>query len=184
MLGQYPVGKGSPRRVNGFTLIEVLVTIIVLAIGILGLAGLQIAGMRSNHSAYLRTQAVLAASDLSDRMRLNPAEFIGQQFYSGGGSTTFDRWAAELARTLPAPTFAAADDDSGGAGDGSGEGGDASGSAQAVADCSDGNACGTSNCQILIRWDDSRVEDEDLAQAGSRDPQVTEFSVCTRLPEG
>ncbi|MGH8476912.1 MAG: type IV pilus modification protein PilV [Methylococcales bacterium] len=56
---------------QGFTLVEVLVSVFVLAIGLLGLSGLQIAGLRNNHSAYLRTQASVLAYDMTDRMRAN-----------------------------------------------------------------------------------------------------------------
>ena len=57
---------------GGFTLLEVLVAVAVLSIGLLGLAGLQVSGLRFNHSAYLRTQATLLAYELADRMRANP----------------------------------------------------------------------------------------------------------------
>jgi type IV pilus assembly protein PilV len=56
---------------SGFTLIEVLVAIIILAIGLLGLANLQTVSLRNNQSAYLRTQAVWLANDIADRMRSN-----------------------------------------------------------------------------------------------------------------
>ncbi len=52
-------------------MMEVLVTVLVLSIGLLGLAGLQLTGLRYNHSAYLRSQATLLASDIIDRMRVN-----------------------------------------------------------------------------------------------------------------
>lgn len=45
----------------------------VLSIGLLGLAGLQVSGMKSNHDAYLRTQATFLGYDIADRMRANPA---------------------------------------------------------------------------------------------------------------
>jgi len=57
----------------GFTLIEVLIAVVVLSIGLLGLAGLQTTGLHSNHSANLRTQATLLAYDMTDRMRTNGA---------------------------------------------------------------------------------------------------------------
>jgi type IV pilus assembly protein PilV len=57
---------------GGFTLLEVLIAIVVLALGLLGLAGLQAASLRNNHSAYLRSQATLLAYDMADRMRANP----------------------------------------------------------------------------------------------------------------
>lgn len=52
-------------------MIEILVTVLVLAIGLLGLGGLQLTGLKYNHSAYLRSQATLLASDIIDRLRAN-----------------------------------------------------------------------------------------------------------------
>lgn len=60
-----------PMRQRGATLIEVLIAIVVLSIGLLGLAGLQVTSVQSNHSAYYRSQATLLAYDLADRMRAN-----------------------------------------------------------------------------------------------------------------
>lgn len=60
---------------NGFTLLEVLVTAIILSIGLLGLASLQVFGLRNNQSAYMRSQATLLAYDMSDRIRANMAGF-------------------------------------------------------------------------------------------------------------
>lgn len=56
---------------RGFTLIEVLVTVIILAIGLLGLAGLQLGGLRYSFSAYQRSQATIMTNDIVDRMRAN-----------------------------------------------------------------------------------------------------------------
>jgi type IV pilus assembly protein PilV len=56
---------------TGFTLIEVLIAMVVLAVGLLGLAGLQITGLRNNQSAYNRSQATQMAYDIADRMRSN-----------------------------------------------------------------------------------------------------------------
>lgn len=59
------------RTQTGFTLIEILVAVVVLAIGLLGLAGLQVTSLRFNNSSYLRSQATNLAYDLVDRMRVN-----------------------------------------------------------------------------------------------------------------
>lgn len=61
------------RSVHGFTLLEVLIAVLVLALGLLGLAALQSTGLRSNHSAYMRSQATVLAYDIIDRMRSNKA---------------------------------------------------------------------------------------------------------------
>ncbi|MFN3593217.1 MAG: type IV pilus modification protein PilV [Thiobacillaceae bacterium] len=58
-------------RQLGFTLVEVLVSLLVLTIGLLALAALQSHSMKSTHSAYLRTQASQYAYDILDRMRAN-----------------------------------------------------------------------------------------------------------------
>jgi len=56
---------------SGFSLLEVLIALLVLSIGLLGLAGLQANAVAFNHSAYMRTQATNLAYDISDRMRTN-----------------------------------------------------------------------------------------------------------------
>jgi len=59
------------RASKGFTLLEVLITVVIFSIGLLGLAGLQATGIKLNHSSLLRTQATLLASDVADCMRAN-----------------------------------------------------------------------------------------------------------------
>ena len=60
-----------PARQSGFTLIEVLVAVIVLSIGLVGVAGLQAVSLKNNQSAFMRSQATALAYDLADRMRAN-----------------------------------------------------------------------------------------------------------------
>jgi type IV pilus assembly protein PilV len=55
----------------GYTLVEVMVALIVLSIGLLGVAGLQLVGLRGSLSAASRTQASYLADDIIDRMRAN-----------------------------------------------------------------------------------------------------------------
>lgn len=58
---------------DGFTLIEVLVAMLIIAIGVLGITALQFKGLQYNQDAYFRTQVNLLAYDIADRMRLNRA---------------------------------------------------------------------------------------------------------------
>ncbi|MCF6353496.1 MAG: type IV pilus modification protein PilV [Candidatus Polarisedimenticolaceae bacterium] len=60
-------------RQAGFTLMEVLITAIILSVGLLGLAGLQFNALRSNQSAAQSTLAVLRVIDGADRLRSNTA---------------------------------------------------------------------------------------------------------------
>ncbi len=61
---------------RGATLIEVLVAMLVLSIGLLGLAGMQMTALKSNQSAYYRSQATVLAYDIIDRMRANRADAL------------------------------------------------------------------------------------------------------------
>ncbi len=56
---------------HGFSLIEVLIALVVLAIGLLGLATLQMTSLQFNSDAYLRSQATVLVYDIADRMRIN-----------------------------------------------------------------------------------------------------------------
>ena len=62
------------RHTNtGFSLLEVLIALLILAVGLLGMASLMLHSMKSNQSSYQRTQASLLAYDMAERLRLNPA---------------------------------------------------------------------------------------------------------------
>ena len=67
-----PQSPRSRKPASGFTLLEVMIAVFVLAVGLLGVAGMQMIGLRNNNSAALRTQAVFLAQDIADRMRANP----------------------------------------------------------------------------------------------------------------
>ncbi len=56
---------------RGFTLVELLVSVVILSIGLLGLAGLQNVGVAASYSALQRSQASWLASEMSDLLRAN-----------------------------------------------------------------------------------------------------------------
>lgn len=66
----------SPARQHGAGLIEVLVSVIVLAIGLLGMAGLQASALRGNQSSYARSQAVMLSYFMLDMMRADRGEAL------------------------------------------------------------------------------------------------------------
>lgn len=68
------------RSQGGFSLLEVLIALLVLSIGLLGLAALQTVGLKFNTQSYQRTQAVLNAYDIIDRIRANPGGMNGGNY--------------------------------------------------------------------------------------------------------
>jgi type IV pilus assembly protein PilV len=96
-------------RTRGFTLVEVLIALIVLSIGMLGIAALYLESVRANRTALYRTEAVNLAADMADRMRANrnPADAYdcGDPCLAANGGnaqaiTDLTAWLAEVA-TLP-----------------------------------------------------------------------------------
>jgi len=59
------------RFMGGFTMLEMLVSLVILSVGLLGVAILQTKGQQFNHLSYLYTQASYLAYDIMDRMRAN-----------------------------------------------------------------------------------------------------------------
>jgi type IV pilus assembly protein PilV len=73
------------RHHRGFTLIEVLITLLIIAIGLLGLAGLQLASLQGQLEAYQRAQAVMLAEEMASRIRSNaPAARATPNEYTDG----------------------------------------------------------------------------------------------------
>lgn len=122
------------KNQHGFTLLEVLVTMVVLSLGLLGYAGLQMASLKNSASAYQRSQATILAYDITDRMRANRAQAVAGNYNialgaPGGGAGVAGQdlvdWKALAGNALP--------------------GGDG-----AI------NVDGTGNVLITIQWTDKR----------------------------
>lgn len=79
----------------GFTLIEVLVTLLVLSIGLLGLASLQVQGLRATHEALLHTQANTLAVDMTERLLTHTAAADPLD------AQDLQDWKTQLAQRLP-----------------------------------------------------------------------------------
>lgn len=132
--------KQTSNNQAGFTLVEVMVALLILSVGLLGMAGLQMEGMNSNHDAMLRTIATQHAADMSERIRSSRGGFIvtdaaGTESCNDNGNcpprvqSDFDAWTTTIANTLP------------------------SGDGRVIAL---GNAAaGTNTIQITVRWDEN-----------------------------
>jgi type IV pilus assembly protein PilV len=70
-------GRGGGRQVRigafqrGLSLVEVLVTVVILAIGLIGIGAMQLVGLQGNQGAYFRTQATYVAYEAADNLRAN-----------------------------------------------------------------------------------------------------------------
>ncbi len=107
------------RTNRGFTLIEVLVALVVVSVGMLGIAGLYVHGMQAGRTAMFSHQAVTLAGDIADRIRANPGAgitYAGDGANRGcvGGTTNCDAtqmaehdiflWRQQAATFLPSGT--------------------------------------------------------------------------------
>ena len=75
-----------PRAAQpGFSLVEALVALLVLSIGLLGIAGLFVESVRNSRTALLRTQAINLVGDMADRIRANATARAAYDIDSYGG---------------------------------------------------------------------------------------------------
>lgn len=93
---------------KGFTLIEVAVSLLVLSVGLLGIAGMQSSGMQNTLKSHQRAAAMIQAQDIADRIRANLAGMRTTQYTNAISATppSPDCWgsagicnAAQLAAT-------------------------------------------------------------------------------------
>jgi type IV pilus assembly protein PilV len=102
-----PIKRKTQR---GTTLVETLVALVVLSVGLLGIAALQMTSLRNNRGAHFRSQAQVLAYDIADRMRANRNVALANQYVvalgvapAGGTLNALDlqEWKATLAQALP-----------------------------------------------------------------------------------
>ena len=109
----------APQRIHGFSLLEAMVALVVLSVGMLGIAALHGQSLTAGRTAQLRTHAVNLAGDMADRIRINrlgaaayegPAANNECDPQTGGGVDCTPAemaahdlfvWHAQLARLLP-----------------------------------------------------------------------------------
>lgn len=84
-------GRRSGRfaRARGVSLVEVLVALVVLSVGMLGVAVTFVQSVRSSRSALLRTQAINLVSDMGDRIRANASAAAAYDTSTYGGAPAF-----------------------------------------------------------------------------------------------
>jgi type IV pilus assembly protein PilV len=104
-------------RQRGFSLVEVLITLVIMSVGMLGIAGLYVQSMQAGRTSMFRHHAVTLAGDVADRIRANPTADIAytapvgvnNNCVLGGVDCTSTQmaandillWKAQAANTLP-----------------------------------------------------------------------------------
>jgi type IV pilus assembly protein PilV len=76
--------KKNMRAQSGFSMLEVLITIVVVAIGLLGVAGMQVSSIKLTELAEVRSNATIFANDIIDRIRANQAQALSYDIGYGG----------------------------------------------------------------------------------------------------
>lgn len=160
------------RQQSGFTMLEVLISMVIIAFGLLGVAGLQAFALKNNQSANLRSAATMLSGDIADRMRANPnaAAFDGSYNQPTLGAYTtavaacgttgctatelaqndLFEWQQRIAATLPGGFGIVCVDST-----------PHDGLTAATPDC---NNTGTTNYVVKIWWTDDRTRSGDVAR--------------------
>jgi type IV pilus assembly protein PilV len=101
-----PTDRASRARQAGLSLVEVLVTLVLVSVGLLGIAGLQLTSVQNSNSSTQRFQATLLAEEVLERMRANRSQAqvgrydvaIGDDANSVGlAQADLEEWKAGLA---------------------------------------------------------------------------------------
>lgn len=77
----------SRHRQKGLGIVEVLVALVVVSVGVLGMASLQLTGMKHSSGGFNRSKALLFAQSMATRMRINE-DAARAQAYEGFDSST------------------------------------------------------------------------------------------------
>jgi type IV pilus assembly protein PilV len=123
------------------SLLEVMVALVILAVGALGIAGLQARALKGGESSLQRSQAVIAANYMLEQIRANNALAIdtGDDPITDHGNPTINTWLVDMRTSM-------------------GEGAEAKGSI----------ACnGGSPCIVTVQWKDSRTGDNETLELRS-----------------
>jgi len=106
------------RRQNGITMVESLVALVVISVGMLGIAGLYLSSMQASRTAKLRSHAVELTSSIADRIRANRDAVASYSLAADGTPSTQNcdtarctpqalaqddlaRWLADVRAALP-----------------------------------------------------------------------------------
>ncbi len=108
----------SVKKQSGISMMEVLITLLILSLGLLGVSSMQFVGSFNNKNALTRTQSVFVAQQMAERLRANkqisqvadgyvaPNDYFNQNNYnfatlSCAGTNSFNCFCLELPNSVP-----------------------------------------------------------------------------------
>ena len=89
------------QKTHGFTLLETLIALVVLSVGMLGIASLHVEGLRNGRTATLRTKALTLATDMAEKMRANRLGAQSGNYVSTAGDMGNNNNCADDADGVP-----------------------------------------------------------------------------------
>lgn len=140
-------GLKNRSRQSGVGLIEVLVSVLILSIGLLGVAAMQATALRNSQGSFERTQAVIQTYSILDAMRANRAAALTGEYALGGGMICAVPAAGTLAQSDMNRWITSIKDSIG------------SGAAVDTTTCGQVVCNAAAQCTVTVRWDDSRATD-------------------------
>ena len=158
----------AAQRLGGFTIIEVAVAMLILSVGLLGVAGLQATGLQSTYQSHQRSVAMTQARDLADRMRANPTGMLTGEYLKSIPTAWPTPDCESSGSTCDAAQLAASD-----LYKWASMNGELLPSGQGSVTCNDlvpGTAAlleSGSDCMITVRWDGDRTGASGLGCSGS-----------------
>ncbi|MGF1643169.1 MAG: type IV pilus modification protein PilV [Thiotrichales bacterium] len=135
-----------PQR--GFTIVEIMVALMILSVGLLGLASLQMIGVKNSGNAYYRTQAVMIANETVERIRMNKPAARNGEYNTAAPACENVAGGASLAEQDLAQTACAVTNTLPG------------GSVETL-NCAVGATADTVDCALAITWRETRQQGDD-----------------------
>ncbi len=135
---------GKHALQSGVGLIEVLVSVLILGIGLLGIAAMQATALRNSQGSFERTQAVIQSYSILDAMRANRNAAIAGEYALAGGMICTVPATGTLAQADMNRWITSLKDSIG------------SGAAVDTTTCGQVACTGAGQCTVTVRWDDSR----------------------------
>jgi type IV pilus assembly protein PilV len=94
-----------PGKCRGDTLIEVLITVLILAVGVLGVAAMQVTTLQNLNSSYSTSVAEIIAEDLSERMRANPTSALAGSYVHSAPPVPYPDCVANVCNLADLATY-------------------------------------------------------------------------------